>query len=221
MAKRINNPDIEIAAYGTVEVSHWLRIPRPTLCSWISKDGIIVPAEPHLLSFANILELHVLKGMRRIHEVSMQRIRRAVGHVQDKYPSRHPLIDRDFETDGVDIFIKHLDEYINVSKQGQAGFKEIVSTYLRRIGRTATGLPEALYPFVLTDQASEPDLISMNPKIAFGKPVIRNTAISTALVAARFNGARESVTALASEYGLPEAQIEEAIRWENTQPVAA
>ena len=221
MAKRITNTDIEIAAYGTVEVSHWLRIPRPTLCSWISKNGIIVPAEPHLLSFANILELHVLKGMRRIHEVSMQRIRRAVGHVQDKYPSRHPLIDRDFETDGVDIFIKHLDEYINVSKQGQVGFKEIVSTYLRRIRRSATGLPETLYPFVLTDQASEPDLISMNPKVAFGKPVIRNTAISTALVAARFNGARESVTALASEYGLQEAQIEEAIRWENTQPIAA
>ena len=221
MAKRITDTDIEIAAYGTVEVSHWLRIPRPTLCSWVSKDGIIVPAEPHLLSFANVLELHVLKGMRRTYEVPMQRIRLAVEHVQEKYPSRHPLLDREFETDGVDIFIKDLGEYINVSKRGQAGFKEIVSTYLRRIGRGPTGLAEVLYPFVMADKASEPALISMNPKIAFGKPVIRNTAISTALVAARFNGARESVTALASEYGLPEAQIEEAIRWENTQSVAA
>jgi uncharacterized protein (DUF433 family) len=212
MAKKTR--DAEIGVYGTVEVAHWLRIPVRTLHSWTSSDGIIVPAEPSLLSFSNVLELHILKGMRKIHEVPMQRIRRAIEHVQDKYPSRHPLIDRDFETDGVDIFIKDLGEYINVSRYGQGGFRDIVSTYLRRIRRSTLGVAEILYPFVLSDVASEPELISMNPRISFGKPVITGTGISTALVAARFKTARESVSALAEEYGVPQAQIEEAIRWE-------
>ncbi|MBZ5598565.1 MAG: DUF433 domain-containing protein [Acidobacteriia bacterium] len=213
--------DAEIGVYGTVEVAHWLRIPARTLRTWISSDGIIVPAEPALLSFANVLELHVLKGMRKLHEVPMQRIRRAVEHVQDTFPSRHPLIDREFETDGVDIFIKDLGEYINVSRYGQGSFRDIVSTYLKRIGRSVEGVAEVLYPFVLSDAASEPELISMNPRVSFGKPVIRGTGISTALVAARFNSARESVSALAEEYGLPQTQIEEAIRWESAQPIAA
>jgi uncharacterized protein (DUF433 family)/DNA-binding transcriptional MerR regulator len=219
MAKKLK--DAEIGTYGTSEAAHWLRIPTRTLRSWISDDGIIVPAESSLLSFSNVLELHVLKGMRKIHEIPMQRIRRAVEHVSDKYPSRHPLIDREFETDGVDIFIRDLDEYINVSRYGQGGFRDIVSTYLRRISRSSEGVAEVFHPFVLSDAASEPELISMDPRVSFGKPVIAGTGISTALVAARFNSARESVSALAGEYGLPQAQIEEAIRWENAQPLAA
>lgn len=152
----------------------------------------------------------------------MQRIRRALDHVRKEFPSTHPLIDREFQTDGVDIFIKDLDQYINVSRYGQQGFREIVCTYLRRIGREEkTGRAQSLYPFVVTDKATEPELISMNPRIAFGKPVISGTAISTALIAARFGGARQSVKDLAEEYGLSPAQIEEAIRWENIQPVAA
>jgi uncharacterized protein (DUF433 family) len=219
MARKLK--DAEIGTYGTSEVAHWLRIPVRTLRSWISDDGIVVPAEPSLLSFSNVLELHVLKGMRKIHEVPMQRVRRAVEHVSSKYPSRHPLIDREFETDGVDIFIKDLGEYINVSRYGQGGFRDIVSKYLKRISRSSEGVAEVFHPFVLSDAVSEPELISMNPRVSFGKPVIAGTGISTALVAARFNSARESVSALAEEYGLPQAQIEEAIRWENTQPLAA
>jgi uncharacterized protein (DUF433 family) len=213
--------DVEIGTYGTTEVAHWLRIPPRTVRSWVSNDGIIIPAEPALLSFSNVLELHVLKAMRKIHEIPMQRIRRAIEHVSDKYPSRHPLIDREFETDGVDIFIHELGEYINVSRYGQGGFRNIVSTYLKRISRSSEGIAEVFHPFVLSDEASEPELISMNPRVSFGKPVIVGTGISTALVAARFNTARESVSALAEEYGLPEAQIEEAIRWENALPIAA
>lgn len=219
MAKRFE--DVEIGTYGTAEVAHWLRIPARTVRSWISDDGIVVPAEPSLLSFMNVLELHVVKGMRKIHEIPMQRIRRAIDHVNSKYPSRHPLVDREFQTDGVDVFIEDLGEYINVSRLGQKGFKDIVSTYLRRIGRTSEGVAEVFHPFVLSDAPSEPKLIAMNPKVSFGKPVISGTGISTALVAARFNSARESVSSLAEEYGLPQAKIEEAIRWENAQPLAA
>jgi uncharacterized protein (DUF433 family) len=212
MAKKTTNT--EVGTYGTVEVAHWLRLPAQTVRSWISAKGIIVPAEPSLLSFTNVLELHVLKGMRRIHEVPMQRIRRALLHVKDAYPSTHPLIELEFQTDGVDIFIKELDEFINVSQCGQRGFRDIVSTYLERIGRSTDGIPEVLYPFVVGDEKSEPKIVCMNPKVSFGKPVIGGTGLSTALIAARWVARESSVSDLAEEYGLPQAQIEEAIRWE-------
>lgn len=219
MSKAKYNP-AEIGTYGTVEVARYLRLPHRTVSTWTSEFRIVAPVEPHLLSFINVVELHILKGMRKVHKVPMQRIRRALEHVKDAYPSEHPLVDRDFETDGVDIFINYLGEYINVSRYGQPGFKEIVSTYLKRIGRNVNGTAEVLYPFVSTDREDEPNLIVLNPKVAFGKPVITGTGISTAIIAARFN-ARESVAALAEEYGLPQAQIEEAVRWEIAQPIAA
>jgi uncharacterized protein (DUF433 family) len=130
------------------------------------------------------------------------------------------LADTEFETDGVDIFIRELDEYINVSRHGQQAFKCIVSTYLKRIGRDPKGLPVLLYPFVLDDSDSEPKLISINPRVSFGKPVIAGTGISTAVIAGRFN-ARESISQLAEEYDRTEAEIEEAVRWESRQQSAA
>jgi uncharacterized protein (DUF433 family) len=219
MSKQRYNP-AEIGTYGTVEVSRYLRLPHRTVSTWISEFQIVAPVEPHLLSLVNVVELHILKGMRKVHKVPMQRIRRALSHVQDKYPSKHPLVDRDFETDGVDIFIHYLGDYINVSRYGQPGFREIVSTYLKRIGRNVEGDAEVLYPFVSTDSENEPNLIVLDPRVSFGKPVIVGTGISTAIIAARFN-ARESIAALAEEYGLPQAQIEEAVRWEIAQPIAA
>jgi uncharacterized protein (DUF433 family) len=213
MTKR-NITTADVGGYGVSEVARYLRIPDRTLATWKNTFGIIAPpAAPSLLSFTNVLELHIVKGMRLVHGVPMQRIRRALEHVQKEYPSPHPLVDREFETDGVDIFIKDLGEYINVSRYGQRGLKEIVSCYLQRIGRDPKGNPVILFPFVTADSDQEPRDISMNPKVAFGKPVIAGTGISTAIVAARFK-ARESVSALAEEYGLPQAQIEEAVRWE-------
>ena len=76
------------------------------------------------------------------------------------------------------------------------------------------------FPFVVEPRASEPKTIEINPRIGFGKPVIAGTAISTAIIASRFN-ARESVGDLAEEYGCEPQQIEEAIRWERALPVAA
>jgi uncharacterized protein (DUF433 family) len=76
------------------------------------------------------------------------------------------------------------------------------------------------FPFVREPRPSEPKTIEINPMVGFGKPVIAGTGISTAIIASRFN-ARESVNSLAEEYGCTSQQIEEAIRWEGSLPVAA
>ena len=59
----------------------------------------------------------------------------------------------------------------------------------------------------------------MNPAVAFGKPVIAGTGISTGVIATRFH-ARESLGELAKEYALPEAKLEEAVRWESRDVAA-
>jgi len=107
---------------------------------------------------------------------------------------------------------------INLSRGGQRAIKEILHIYMQRIEWKLQG--PKFYPFVAKDRPDEPKIISITPIIAFGRSVIDGTGIATAVVAARFR-ARESIPALAEEYGRRTQEIEEAIRWEANRSAAA
>lgn len=210
-----------VGTYGLIEASEYLRLPYNTVSNWTKKHKLVLMPECHRLSFFNLVELHVLKGMRIRHRVPLQRIRRAIEHVRERFASEHPLAEYRFETDGIDLFLEHAGDYINVSRHGQLGIKGVLSTYIHRIDwDNKSGLANQLFPFVVNESEKEPRAIVLNPRISFGRPVIFGTGISTAVIAGRFN-ARDSVPDLAEEYGLKEAQIEEAIRWESRPKRAA
>lgn len=214
---------LELPLYGLSEAALYLRLPIKTLEYWAFGRGRIAPMirvagkHPRSFSFMNLLECHMLSAMRSLYDLRLPRIRRAVAHLNKSSNFRHPLIEQPLYTNRVDILIKEIDKLINLSRDGQLAILGIVDVYLERI-EYEKGIFK-FYPFVRERSSTEPKLILINPALGFGKPVIAGTGISTAVVAARFN-ARESVPALAKEYGLEENQIEEAIRWE-TRAVAA
>lgn len=217
---------LEMPIYGLSEAALYLRVPVKTLEYWVFGKGSIQPLitaagqQPRGLSFMNLLECHMLAAMRKIYNLKLPKIRRAVADVSSHNGSKHPLIEKTFYTNRVDLLLKELDSIVNISrknKQGQYEIPEIVAVHLERVEWEKDTFK--FYPFVRERSAQEPKHILINPKVAFGKPVIAGTGISTAVIASRFN-ARESMPDLAQEYGLTEEQIEEAIRWE-TRAVAA
>jgi uncharacterized protein (DUF433 family) len=158
--------------------------------------------------------------MRRVHGLSLQSIRNALRELSQFRKSDHPLLEESFETDGVDLCIREQDQVINLSRKGQREIREFVSLYLHRVQRDRSGQITNLYPFILADRADEPKHISISPTVSFGKPVLAGTGISTSVIAGRFI-ARDSVADLASEYGVPAAVLEDAIRWEMNKGKAA
>lgn len=211
---------LESPIYGMAEAACYVRVPYQTLRYWIRGSESIPPlitlasGNPPRLSFLNLLECHVLSAMRGMYNLRIPRVRRALATAKKLFPSRHPLIDLDLQTDQVDLFSQRLpDELINLSRSGQLAIKEVLTVHLQRIERDPTGLIN-FFPFVEKRSPSEPKVIVMNPGVAFGRPVIAGTGISTAVIAARFH-ARESIGELAKEYGRPEREIEEAVRWES------
>lgn len=218
MASKVRTLDIkEIPAYGLVELSEYLRIPRKTVEYWTSEAGspLIRPPQvsPLRFSFMNLLECHVLSSIR-LKGVRLQKVRRSLCYILRKWPSDHPLLDQSFETDGVELFVKHLpDELITVSRGGQLAFDVILRDFLQRIERDESGLAARFFPFVADKKPTEPRMIQIDPRISFGRPVIAGTGITTEIIASRF-AARESIADLAKEYGRQEKEIEEAIRWE-------
>ncbi len=214
----------EEPAYGMTEAAVYLKVPYQTLRYWLTGFGqrppVVVPlaSGPVRLSFLNLLECHVLAGMRKHYNLKLPRIRTALIKVIGDYRERHPLVSEVFLTDRRDLFVEKLGKTINVSGHGQMrlGFDTM---YLERVKVDPDGIFR-FYPFVVQAGASEPKTIEINPMVGFGKPVLSGTGISTAIIAARFN-ARESVADLAEEYGCRPNQIEEALRWERALPVAA
>jgi uncharacterized protein (DUF433 family) len=215
----------EEPAYGLSEAAVYVKVPYTTLRYWLAGIGNLMPiiqpagSGPIQLSFLNLLECHALAGMRKIYNLRLPKVRRALLRIGKDFPQPHPLISMVFKTDRKDLFIERFGKTINLSQPCDQMSLDFYMMHLERVEMDTKGLFR-FYPFVAEPSILEPKLIEINPKIGFGKPVIAGTAISTAIITSRFN-ARESITALAEEYGCAPEQIEEAIRWESKLPVAA
>jgi uncharacterized protein (DUF433 family) len=162
----------------------------------------------------------MLKAMRRTHDLSLQSIRKALKEVSNHIRSDRPLLEAEFATDGIDLFLDADETLVNLSKKGQFAIREVISLYLRRIERGSDGLPTRLFPFIVNESNDEPKTISISPAVSFGKSVLTGTGVSTAVVAGRF-ASRDSILDLATEYGVNPSSIEDAIRWEAPQLLAA
>jgi len=166
------------------------------------------------MSFVNLVEAYVLAGIRRVHGVSMPKTRDAIEYVRERLNVARPLADKQFQTDGIDLFVEHLGDLVNVSRRGQQEIKHLVQMYLRRVDRDPQGVPIKLYPFTRSDRSAEqPKLVVIDPLVSFGRPVLAGTGIPTAILAERFKGG-ESIVSLSQDYGLEEDAILEAIRCE-------
>jgi len=222
----------EIPAYSPFEASHYLRVPENTIRNWAfgysygTRNGKVARTKPliktadirqHLFSFINLLELHVISALRRDHNVQMLKIRRAIGYLEAKLKSPHPLIDEEMETDGTDIFVSRYGSLINASRDGQLAMKALLQAHLKRLERDEQGVAIRLFPFTRKRDAGTtveaPRLIAIDPAVAFGRPVIVGSRVPTSEIAERFQ-AGESPSELAEDFGRTEEEVWEAIRCE-------
>jgi len=224
----------EVPAYRISEVAQYLRMPKATVHAWaLGQRGFkpvlrLQTAEvPPLLSFVNLVEVHVLDALRREHDIPLRRTRAVLRLLEKLFPpgEPHPLADRDLLTESGEVFVDHLGRLVSASQDGQIAIREILQAHLRRVDRDPAGRASRLYPFTRKRQdrqslQREPRLVMIDPEIQFGRPVLTGTGIPTLVIADRYK-AGESIAELARDYDRPEAQIEEAIRCELALPTAA
>jgi uncharacterized protein (DUF433 family) len=212
----------ELPLYSLAEVAFFLGIPKPTLHRW-TRHGrnrknqliapLIVPADPAaaLFSFYNLSEAHILSVTTRVHKLKLQRVRDALAELKQLALSnqQHPLLSREFYTDGRDLFVKTVEkrkkQIINVSQFGQLGLRAILDSYLERIERDDLFNPTKLYP---AHQAGK--VVSMIPTVSSGRPIIDSFGIPVFSVWNRFK-AGDNIEYIADDYEIPESQVDGAI----------
>jgi uncharacterized protein (DUF433 family) len=217
-------------AYPAAEAARILNLSIATVRAWCfgytyrtgkgsakKFQPVIRPADPNarLLSFANLCELHVLSAIRRHHKISLRRVRDSVEYLHSKLDGDRPLIDSQFSTNGIDLFVQHASKLLNVSQQGQEALRGDFELALARIERDSHGAPVRLFPFSRTSVSDkqQPKTIVIDPRLAFGRPVLSSAAIRTEVIVGRFR-AGDSMAEMAKDYGVDEKEIEEALRFE-------
>jgi uncharacterized protein (DUF433 family) len=216
----------EVPAYSIAEAAHYLQIPHTTLRSWVVgrhyatgsgqrffRPLIAAEREHHLLSFFNLVEAHVLNALRRRHRIALAKVRIALDYLKTHFPSAHPLTDREFETDGSDLFLQRYGQLINLSQEGQLAMRSVIAEHLRRVERDASGRAAKLYLFTGSPRSEAAKVVVVDPHVSFGRPVLVGTGIATDVIAQRYK-AGESIAELANDYDRSQGEIEEAIRCE-------
>jgi uncharacterized protein (DUF433 family) len=217
----------EAPAYTLAEAARYLKLPVATLRSWLfgrsypTAEGsgrfqpLIRPAcrRPPLLSFSNLIEAHVLRALRTDHGVSIKDLRSALHFAEKSLRVERLLLSRELCTERGRLFLDRYGELINLSASGQLAMRRLLDQHLKRVEWDDLAFPARLYPFLSSEDLAPRRPIVIDPKIAFGRPIVARKSVSTHVIADRID-AGETVDALAADYDLSPAEVEEAVLYE-------
>jgi len=215
----------EAPAYSIAEAAHYLCMPKQTVRAWVLgtsythkgtrrrfKQVIRLPQRrSSLLSFFNLAEVHVLRALRTTHGIKLPIIRKALDYVTDEFGWERPLLEQEFKTDGVRLFVEKLDKLVEASPGGQVVMQEVMA-HLERL-EWENHVVARLYPFTRPDPMNAPKSVIIDPRYSFGRPILTASRIATAVIGERYK-AGETIGALADDYGCSPLDIEEGIRCE-------
>ncbi|MBK8133567.1 MAG: DUF433 domain-containing protein [Gammaproteobacteria bacterium] len=104
-------------------------------------------------------------------------------------------------------------ELIGLSASGQIAMRRFFDEHLKRVEWDERDFPVRLYPFTAGNGPAAERLLSIDPAVAFGRPVLVHRGISTRAIVERID-AGETVAEVAVDYGLTPPKIKEAVLYE-------
>lgn len=228
ITNQVSDPRLA-SAYSFHETAKCARLPVATLRVWAlgrtysTASGPkrtppifeIADREQNLLSFVNLIEAHVLRGLRAEHEFTIRHVKRALNELGKHQPPAHPLAFEDFLTDGADLFTERFGRLINLNRASQITMCEAFIAHLKRIERAGIDGPVRFFPFIRSHDVRGSRTVSISPQVVFGRPVVAGTRVTTAEIAGRVN-AGDMVEKVAEDFDLSSQQVKDAMLFERS-----
>ncbi len=218
----------QVPIYEVNEAARHLHMSPATLRSWVAgrrtraRDGRMVVSSPIIerpdpsddrLSFTNLIEAHVLRALRVRHSVSMSAVRQALQYAERELGVKRLLANKQLRAMPGEIFLQEYNRLMSLDPAGQYAIERVLKDFLERVVHDAEGLPGRLFPFVRPHEGRGGRLISIDPRVSFGAPVVARKGIKTEFLAGLYNSG-ESIEDLARYYDLDEEEVREAIIFE-------
>ena len=216
-----------VGTYPVAEAARYVHVAPATLRSWVlgrsyqtasgksfSPPLIQLPDRTQpLLSFENLIEAHVLWGLRNRHDVALNHVRIALEYAQRELDVDRLLLHEDLRTSAGDVFFIKYGQLLNLSRSGQLALRKVLESHLLRVEWINATFPVRLYPFSGNLAIDDKRLIVIDPLLHFGRPIVQNVGISTSTLADRFDNGEE-ISDIAEDYGMTATEIEAAILFE-------
>ncbi len=213
--------------YTFPEATRSTGIPSSTLRAWFvgqryqrkSDVGYFEPViqrpDPNdtRLSFTNLIEAHVLRALRTVHEVKMSLIREAADLAQTEFRISRLLISPDLKTAAGRLFLDRYTDLLELSRSQQYAMRVVLNQYLERVEYDESKLPAEFYPFERSQRNQGQKIILLSPFISFGRPVLKSQGVSTRAIVQRLD-AGEAEDIILGDYRITQAELEEAILFE-------
>ena len=214
-----DDPRVARAIFTLRETAAYLGVPQSTVRWWArsQKGDPLITCFPRrgaqaTVPFIGFAEAYVLSSFRRAG-VPLQRIRPAVDVLKKEIGLRHALASKRLYTDGAEViydFAKGSGETglleLVVVRTKQHQFNEVVKSYLKRIEYGGDGWASSVQ--LVTYRDAE---VVVDPEVAFGLPLVVKGGARVEDLVDRFQ-AGDSVNEIASDFRVPEAQVEDVIR---------
>lgn len=211
-------------AYTAAEAARYLRIPLPTVRSWVigrdypRRSGqarfepvIKLPKDQsHRLSFRNLVELAALRALRTDHGLKLSAVREALAFAQKKFGDEAPLASHDLYASPGELFLERYGQLINLNRAGQLGIRAMLQGLLTRI-QWDRNLAVRFFPPV--PSRPEARSVMLDPTVYFGRPVLSRLGVTTSVIVDRIN-AGEEPAAIAKDYGATNEEIMDALAYE-------
>lgn len=211
-------------AYTVAEAGRYLKIPAPTVRSWVmgrdyprqSGKGrfapvIALPDDPsRQLSFRNLIELAALRALRTEHEFKLSAVRAALDYARRELKITDLLASKELYARPGELFLAHYGKLISLNRAGQLGIKAVLDGLLTRID-WERNLPCRFFPPL--PNRVEGRTVVIDPRVSFGRPVIARLGVSTGVIVDRVN-AGEDPKELARDYGATAGEIMDALAYE-------
>lgn len=143
-------------------------------------------------------------------------VRTAVDYMRKQLDEDRPLACSRFRTNGIDLFVEHAGELLNVSKHGQRALREDFERTLDRVDFSRdSNQPVRLFPCTRppSGAAVQAKTVVVDPTLSFGRPVLTGAFVRTETIESRFR-AGDSIADMARDYDVAAQHIEEALRFE-------
>jgi uncharacterized protein (DUF433 family) len=209
----------DVALFTIDEGARHLGMPASTLRDWTRRmAGVaplvhrVPPASPRAASlpFIGMVEAHMLRGFKELG-LSPLELHAAVAQLRKDTGDEYALATKQVATDGVSLLV-------NIAGAGdepqwarardrQVTIAGVIDHYLQFV----TWRSPDKYPFRLTLKAYQGADVIIDPRFAFGQPVLKREKIRVEDILDAF-WAGESYLTIAGEYGVSTDAVEAVIR---------
>ncbi len=202
--------------YTLSDVARYAGLPAATLRSWfksrsdekgqgpIFRSDYAPVDDDYAVSFLNLIEVYVARFFRQ-EGVKPPIIRRAREILINELSTLYPFAHAELRTDGCRV----------IHKTGEAQLVDVISKQ-HFFAQMRLGQIKYNKTSKLAESWEIGEGVIINPKVAFGHPVVEQTGITTFVLANQYAANGGDAALVADLYGVGESDVHNAVRFEET-----